>query len=313
MYTNNVMISIIIVNFNTKELLINCINSIYKVTKDVNFEIIVVDNKSSDGSENAVKEKFENVIFIQTGENLGFGRANNIGINRSSGKYVFLLNSDTILCNNSIKIFFDFYEKYDNNIGKLGALGGELLQDDGKFRNHSSQYFPKMRDEFKVIWNAFISKISRKMILNTKKEVVLTQNEKFKEVDYVTGADLFICKSKMIEVGCFDKNFFMYFEETDLQKRLVKKGFTNYLISGTKIIHYEGGSFSKKKSGIRTYMLDQSRFYYYKKHNNMVFYFFFRVLYFIITIPLFFDLSLKYSMRKKLLLLRLGYGINIVA
>lgn len=313
MITNNVMISIIIVNYNTKELLINCINSIYKETKEVNFEIIVVDNNSKDGSEDAIKEVFKNVIFIQTGENLGFGRANNVGINRSKGKYIFLLNSDTILCNNSIKTFFDFYEEYDNKIGKIGALGGELLQDNGKLRNHSSQYFPKMQDEFKIIWNAFISKISKKGILNIKKEVVLEQNEKFKRVDYVTGADLFICKSKMIEVGCFDKNFFMYFEETDLQKRLINMGFTNYLISGTEIIHYEGGSFAKKKSGIRAYMLDQSRFYYYKKHNNIVFYFFFRVLYFIITIPLFFDFSLKYSMRKKLLMLRLGFEINLVA
>ncbi|MEL1252632.1 glycosyltransferase family 2 protein [Flavobacterium sp. DGU38] len=310
--TNNVMISIIIVNYNTKELLINCINSIYKETKEVDFEIIVVDNNSNDGSEYAIREKFKNVIFIQTGENLGFGRANNIGINKSGGKYLFLLNSDTILCNNSIKVFFDFYEKYDNKIGNIGAVGGELLQDDGKSRNHSSHYFPKMQDEFKIIWNAFISKISKSMILNTKKEAILEKNEKFKKVDYVTGADLFICKSKMIEVGCFDKKFFMYFEETDLQKRLIKMGFDNYLISGTEIIHYEGGSFNKKKSSIRTFMLDQSRFYYYKKHNNIIFYFFFRVLYFIITIPLFFDFSLNYSMRKKLLLLRLGYGSNIV-
>nr|WP_315223154.1 glycosyltransferase family 2 protein [uncultured Flavobacterium sp.] len=311
--TSDVMISIIIVNYNTKELLIDCINSIYKVTKEIDFEIIVVDNNSKDASEPAIKDKFNDVIFIQTGENLGFGRANNVGINRSAGKYVFLLNSDTILCNNSIKVFFDFYEKYDNKIGKIGALGGELLQSDGKLRNHSSQYFPKMYDEFKIIWNVFISKISKKMIFNTKKEVVLEINEKFKKVDYVTGADLFICKSKMIEVGCFDENFFMYFEETDLQRRLFKMGFNNYLISGTEIIHYEGGSFNKKKSGIRKYMLDQSRFYYYKKHNNMFFYFLFRVLYFIITIPLFFDFSLNYSIRKKLLLLRLGYGINIVA
>lgn len=312
MCTKNVMISIIIVNYNTRELLINCLNSIYKETKGVDFEIIVVDNNSNDGSEFAIKEKFKNVVFIQTGENLGFGRANNVGINRSAGKYIFLLNSDTILCNNSLKIFFDFYERYDNIIGKIGAVGGELLQYDGKLRNHSSQYFPQMHDEFKFIWNAFISKISIKMILETKKEVVLEQNEKFKKVDYVTGADLFISRSKMIEVGCFDKNFFMYFEETDLQKRLVKMGFNNYLISGTQIIHYEGGSFGKKKSGIRAYMLDQSRFYYYKKHNSMVFYFFFRVLYFIITIPLFFDFRLKYAMRKKLLMLRLGFEINIV-
>jgi GT2 family glycosyltransferase len=311
--TDNLMVSVIIVNYNTKKLLIDCIYSIYKETKEISFEIIVVDNNSNDGSELAIKEKFKKVIFIQTGENLGFGRANNIGINSAAGKYVFLLNSDTILCNNSIQIFFNFYEKYDNKIGKIGALGGELLQNDGKSRNHSSQYFPKMQNEFKVIWNVLIYKVSKKLTLRSKKEVILEQNEEFRKVDYVTGADLFICKAKMIDLGCFDKNFFMYFEETDVQKRLMKKGFVNYLISGTEIIHYEGGSFIKTKSGNREYMLDKSRFYYYNKHNNIVFYFLFRVLYFVITIPLFFDFRLNYSMRKKLLLLRFGCGANSVS
>jgi GT2 family glycosyltransferase len=303
---DSIIVSIIIVNYNRCDLLIDCINSIYDQTKDVGFEIIVVDNASNDGSEIKVKENFSEIIFIQSEENLGFGRANNLGIQRAVGKYVLLLNSDTILLNNSIKAFLDFHEKKSNNFEKIGAIGGELLKIDKVSRNHSSQYFPKMMDEFKTIINALFFKLSKKIAYKFKDEAILTDTETYKEVDYVTGADLFILKSLILEFGCFDNNFFMYFEETDLQKRLVNAGYRNYLISGTKIIHYEGASFNNKVSGNRVYMLDQSRFYYYKKHESAIFYIAFRFLYFIVTLPLLFDFRLSYSIRVKLFLLRLG-------
>jgi GT2 family glycosyltransferase len=304
---DSIIVSVIIVNYNTYDLLINCINSIYDQTKDVSFEIIVVDNASSDGSENKVKENFPEIIFIQSEENIGFGRANNLGIERAEGKYVFLLNSDTILLNNSIKVFFDFYENKSIIFKKIGAIGGELLKIDRSSRNHSSQYFPKMADEFKTLINALFFKLTKKIAYKFNDEAILTEIETYKEVDYVTGADLFISKSLLLEFGCFDNNFFMYFEETDLQKRLVNAGYRNYLISGTKIIHYEGASFNKKTSGNRIYMLDQSRFYYYKKHENIIFYVVFRFFYFLLTLPLLFDIRLSYSIRGKLFLLRLGF------
>lgn len=304
---DSIIVSVIIVNYNTYDLLINCINSIYDQTKDVSFEIIIVDNASSDGSENKVKENFPEIIFIQSGENIGFGRANNLGIQRAVGKYVLLLNSDTILLNNSIKVFLEFYEKNNNIFEKIGAVGGELLKIDRCSRNHSSQYFPKIVDEFKTLINALFFKLTKKIAYKFNDEAILTETETYKEVDYVTGADLFISKSLLLEFGCFDNNFFMYFEETDLQKRLVNAGYRNYLISGTKIIHYEGASFNKKTSGNRIYMLDQSRFYYYKKHENIIFYVVFRFFYFLLTLPLLFDIRLSYSIRGKLFLLRLGF------
>lgn len=119
---NEMDISIIIVNYNTKELTKNCIDSIYEKTKDIEFEVILVDNDSNDGS----KELFERdkkIEFVEAGKNLGFGKANNLGLTRATGKYIFFLNSDTILVNNAVKIFFDFCEGHkDLKTGGIGCL-----------------------------------------------------------------------------------------------------------------------------------------------------------------------------------------------
>ena len=116
-------VSIIIVNYNTLELTKNTIDSVNEKTKDLNYEIILVDNASTDGSVEFFEKEYKNkIIFIKNDENLGFGRANNRGIKIAKGKYVFLLNSDTLLINNAIKILFDFMEKNNN----CGVCGGNL-------------------------------------------------------------------------------------------------------------------------------------------------------------------------------------------
>ena len=107
-------VSVIIVNYNTVELTKQCILSIYNQTKDVNFEIIVVDNNSEDNSVKIIENNFPQVILINNSDNIGFGRANNLGVEIAKGKYIFFLNSDTILLNNAIKIFVDYMRK--NNI-----------------------------------------------------------------------------------------------------------------------------------------------------------------------------------------------------
>ena len=303
---DSIEVSVIIVNYNTVDLLSECIKSIYEQTEDVVFEIIVVDNNSDDGSEGIVNENFPNVVFIQSGCNLGFGGANNLGIERSKGIYIFMLNPDTLLLNNALKVFLDFYRNNESILNVVGAVGGELLQIDGRTRNHSSQSFPKMVDEFKTIVNLLFLKVINRPLFMVESEAILSELEAFKEVDYVTGADLFISKDLILEFGCFDSKFFMYFEETDLQRRLVNAGYRNYLIRGTKIKHYEGGSFDNGISGNRKYMLDQSRFYYFRKHKYFYAYLFFRMLYFLVTLPLIFDFRLSLKNRIDLLLLRLG-------
>ena len=121
-------VSIIIVNYNTKDLIKTCIDSIYGQTDQIKFEIIVVDNASKDGSQQMIKNEFPNVILIESPENMGFGKANNFGAKHASGKYLLFLNSDTILLNNAVRYFFDFSEQ--NNANKIGALGSILLDID---------------------------------------------------------------------------------------------------------------------------------------------------------------------------------------
>ena len=126
-------VSIIIVNYNTCEITKNCLTSIYEKTKEINFEIIVSDNGSKDGSIEMIRTEFPEVSLIENNANLGFGTANNRALAVAKGKYVFYLNSDTILLNNAVKIFFDHWE---NAVDKdtIGALGANLLDTQGHIR-----------------------------------------------------------------------------------------------------------------------------------------------------------------------------------
>ncbi len=140
-------VSIIIVNYNTKELIKNCINSIYENTKDIDFEIIVSDNGSTDGSVEMLKNDFPNVILIENNANLGFGKANNNGLKVAKGEYIFYLNSDTVLLNNAVKMFYDYWEQ-NLQKDKIGALGANLLNEKLKI-THSGEDFPSKKKIFK--------------------------------------------------------------------------------------------------------------------------------------------------------------------
>ena len=135
-------VSIIIVNYNTKQLLADCLNSIYEQTKDINFEVIVSDNGSKDGSIEMLKADFPQVILIENNANLGFGAANNRGLAIAKGKYIFYLNSDTILLNNAVKYFFDYFEE-NGDKENIGALGGNLLNTQGYTTDSGGTFFWK--------------------------------------------------------------------------------------------------------------------------------------------------------------------------
>lgn len=181
-------VSIIIVNYNTKNLTKDCINSIYEQTAGLEFEIIVSDNNSKDGSIEMIKESFPNVILIENNENLGFGRANNKGLAVATGKYIFYLNSDTILLNNAVKIFFDYFEKHNNE--NIGALGCNLQNKDGETIHSFGQIVP-LKKRVKTLFHTFlgISKDTIKYFLTHKKESIKIehhQNFTTGEVPYIT-------------------------------------------------------------------------------------------------------------------------------
>lgn len=231
----DICVSVIIVNFNTSQYLKRCINSIYKYTKDISFEIIVSDNSSTDDSILMLKNNFPNVIIIENKTNLGFGAANNKAKKISKGKYIFYLNSDTELLNNAIKIFYDYWET-NHNKKSLGVLGANLLQPDKISIADSYGYFFTFYQTFKIYLKETI-----KLWFNIHSKTVNNPNYKFKtgKVDIVIGADMFLLNDSFAE---FDDYFFLYHEESDLQLNLNKNNKYSYLIPGPKIIHYSGAS-----------------------------------------------------------------------
>lgn len=224
-------VSIIIVNYNTKHLLNDCLKSVFAQTRGVTYEVIVVDNASSDGSQDMIKAEFPEVRLIESEKNIGFGRANNLAMEVAKGDYFFLLNSDTILRNNAIKIFYDFSIK-NHDTGVLGSI----LYDASESPSHSYGYFPTTKRLYKDIVFR-IASLFHKFRDYPHREISEPCN-----VEYITGADLWIPRRIYEQTGGFDPQFFLYYEETDLQKRMAIKGVPRILIPGPKILHLEGGS-----------------------------------------------------------------------
>ena len=232
-------VSIIIVNYNTKELTNECIDSVFAKTREVSFEIILVDNASTDGSKEYF-EKDNRIKYIYCTENLGFGRANNLGCKYSCGKYIFFLNSDTLLLNNAVGLFYDFYEN-NNEYLKIGALGTFLLDKDRRII-HSFGPFPTIDRVLYNDWCGIILKIFGRKLKLFDDFYEIDMQKEYTAVDYVTGADLFVSREVIDKYGAFDPDFFMYFEETEMQCRWHKFGLQTYVIKNPQIIHLVGAS-----------------------------------------------------------------------
>lgn len=229
-------VSIIIVNYNTRELLSDCIKSICSNTVDVQYEVIVSDNGSTDGSVEMLRAEYPQVIIIENKRNIGFGAANNRALDHAKGKYVFFLNSDTILLNNAVKYFKDYWEK--NEAANLGCLGAQLQDQNGYFI-HSYDKYPSPISVLKALLHMCLWSVTHKNINQT------SHNQKKLEVPktidgYITGADMFVRND---EAAYFDERYFMYAEETDLQyNHFYKLGKKCIIIPEPEIVHLVGAS-----------------------------------------------------------------------
>jgi len=254
-------VSIIIVNFNTKALLKQCIESVFEKTQDIEFEVIVVDNASSDGSQQMVKEVFPEITLIESPENLGFGRANNLGSTKAKGRYLFFLNSDTILINNAIRILSDFLDKKTNT----GICGGNLFDENEQGIYSYTMLLPSILSELNAFSNGYIEKILY------KKDLCFNTTNSPKEVGYITGADLMIRTDLFNMLNGFDSDFFLYFEETELTYRVKKLKYKVFNVPQAKIIHLFGKSSSDSEGKIKLSL--RSRRLYYKKTYNLFLYY----------------------------------------
>lgn len=239
-------LSIIIVNYKTEVLLKQCIESIYRETKNISFEVIVVDNNSNDNSEKIVKQIDPQIQWYDIGYNSGFARANNFGIRKSRGNYVLLLNSDTEIINNALEKSLEFYKR-EELTEKIGLLSCKLLfgkdDDPGYPQLAAHHYFPSISRLFKesVIINYFYD---RKGIKNrVDLDYHLKINAENGYVEWIAAA-FALCNAKLFKVDnlFLDEDFFMYSEDVEWNYKVQKKGYKNYYLSETEIYHYSGAS-----------------------------------------------------------------------
>lgn len=263
-------VSVIIVNYNTLALTQQCLDSVFEKTKDISFEVILVDNGSTDGSQE-VFSKDDRITYIYSEENLGFGKANNLGYEHATGKYLFLLNSDTYLVNNAIRLLWEKMESlYEDKQGKVACLGCMLRDEKGEMI-HSYAKFPTMCHTFleatlyPVLWKLHLIP----QMPTTSNDGFEKANDSSFDVDYITGADLMIRKEVADQLGMFDPDFFMYSEETELQYRYMKKGYRRMICQDPHIVHLEGRS-NKEMSPYRTTIVLKSKLLYIKKTSAFI-------------------------------------------
>lgn len=252
-------VSVITVNYNSIELLKNCLDSLQKFTKDINYEIIVVDNNSVTGDIDKLLKDYDRITLVKNDVNKGFGSANNQGVKIAKGKYVLLLNNDTILFENSIKKVFDFTESLKGNI----IIGCKLLNEDRSIQK-SVYDFPTLLNVFTS--NFFLYLIFPKSKYFNKYHLMNKGLNDVTEVDVVTGAFLFMDRKIFDSLGGFDERFFFYMDDTDLCYRHKKNNGKVIYYPETSITHLKGKSvkgeswFKNKHQSISTIKFFQKHF-----------------------------------------------------
>lgn len=257
-----VKLSIIIVNYNARAFLRDCLRSLYRRTYDFTIEVIVVDNASHDGSVAMVIEAYPQVRLIETGRNLGFARGNNVGIRVCRGEFVLLLNSDTSVLGEALATLVRFLDTRPEVAVASARVVYPDLTDQGVAR------------AFPTPWNALFgrqslltrlfpnNRISRKYLVSRQGHA----DEPF-EVDWVSGACLMARKSVLDDVGRLDERFFMYWEDADLCFRIKQENWKVYCVPAAVVVHYEGKSSVGPGSSRLIVEFNRSVYRYYRKHH----------------------------------------------
>ncbi|NUU59624.1 glycosyltransferase family 2 protein [Paenibacillus agri] len=256
-------ISIVIVNYNTKEITSRCVDSfLYNRVDDNDVEIIIVDNASTDGSSIYLQEKYsqrENIRIILNEKNLGFGLANNIGVKVAKGNYIAFANSDTYVESFNFKNLITCFEEQKN----IGALSCKILYPNGSIQTLGFN-FPSLWNDFKLnalFWNyKFMKKIRYRKY----------KNKGLIERDWVSGC-FFICKKELFkEVNGFDSSIFMYAEDLDICARFFSLGCRNFVYDKEQIYHLHGQSSINSKVSFKKMLKSKKNYYYVMRKNKLV-------------------------------------------
>lgn len=248
--TERVDLSIIIVSYNTKQLLVDCLQSLYKSLhgSSVSAEVIVIDNHSTDGSSAAVKKEFPDVVLLQNEENVGFGKANNQGAEKAKGETLLFLNSDILVQGKAIGKLYVYFKTLPTN----SIVGGKLFNTDGSPQSSAGPHYSLVH-----IFTALFLKGDHLHLTRYSPNHI-------KEVDWVMGACFMLSKSLFQSVGRFDESIFMYMEEIDFEYRAKKRGARIYFYPDAHFTHVGAGSSKGRATPILNVF--KGFLYFYRKH-----------------------------------------------
>ncbi|GHT02024.1 hypothetical protein AGMMS49525_04600 [Bacteroidia bacterium] len=245
----SVRLSVIIVNYNVKLFLEQCLNSVLASSMIADMEVIVVDNASMDGSQDYLPPLFPQVRFVFSPENLGFAKANNLAIKQAQGDYVLLLNPDTLIGRHTLANVCRFMDEHPD----AGALGVQM-------HNAAGTFLPESKRGFPTPWVSLCKLFG----FNKRYHLTYLDKEQVHEVDILSGAFMLLCKEVLRQTGGLDEAFFMYGEDIDLSWRIKQAGYKNYYVP-EKILHYKGES-AKQNQFHHACVFYDAMLIFYKKH-----------------------------------------------
>ena len=251
-------LSVVILNYNVRYFLELCVLSVQSALNDIESEIIVVDNNSSDGSCAMMQQRFPSIKLIQNNDNLGFSKGNNLGVAQAKGKYICILNPDTVVAEDTFTKVLAFAERQIN----LGIVGVKLIDGAGNFLPESKRGVPTPFVAFTKMMGLY--KIRPKFELFGRYYAQHVQQNQTAKVDILVGAFMFMERELYLELAGFDENCFMYSDDIDLSYRALLKGRSNYYFHETTVIHYKGES--TIRDGVYMKRFQEAMNFFYKKH-----------------------------------------------
>jgi GT2 family glycosyltransferase len=262
-------VSIVIVSFNTRDLLRECVMSVFRAVGSLRIQVIIVDNASTDGSAAMVEQEFPDAVLIRSKVNLGFGRANNLGFQSARGRYVVLLNSDAFLTAGSLE---RSVAQMDAN-PHAGIGGGRLVGTDGSLQP-SGRMFPTVLNDL-IVLSGLAARFPRSRFFG-RFDRTWADERKSAEVDWVPGAYSIIRADALADVGHFDPRFFLYYEEVDLCRRMKQRGYSVWYWPDVRVVHI-GGESSRQVPSLEissagaqlTLWRMRSMLLYYRKHHGL--------------------------------------------
>lgn len=246
------MVSIIILSYNTKDLLRSCLHSLQKQVKNLSYEVIIVDNNSSDDSVQMLKKEFPSVTLVESQENLGFSKGINLGAAHAKGEFLLFLNSDCEFIQNDLGNMISFLEEHP----KVGVVGGKMENTDGSLQRSYSNFYG--------IKDVFIMLFGREKI-----EMLMQKSSDLHATDWVSGGYMLIRTALFTKLKGFDEHIFMYTEDMELCFRVKKAGYAVYYFPDSVIRHVGQGSSNRSFAVINIY---RGLKYFYKKHRSAVSY-----------------------------------------